>query len=144
MFHFLTVTTPFTCWLSFQCSVAMRSESFGSTRMQTLLFTQRQWSKVNPEINLTMKDREDASALPLLPYVHVSEISQRSYNVQNKTVVRAPTNCVNISHSNDTGRKVAGSIPDGAICILLRDVLDSASSRNEYQRCLLGVKPAGV
>jgi len=64
-----------------------------------------------------MKDREDASALPLLPYVQISEISQRSYNVQNKTVVRALTNCINISHCNDTRRKVAGSIPDGAVCI---------------------------
>jgi hypothetical protein len=96
----------------------MRSESFGSTRLQTLLFTHRQWSKVNPDINLTVKDREDASALPLLPYVQISEISQRSYNVQNKTVVRAVTNCINISHFNDTRRKVAGSISDGAICIL--------------------------
>lgn len=104
--------------LSFQCSVAMRSESFGSTRLQKLLFTQWQWSKVNPEINLTMKGREDASGLPLLPYVQISEISQSSYNLQNKAVVRALTNCINISHCNDIRRKVAGSIPDGAIRIL--------------------------
>jgi len=96
----------------------MRSESFGSTRLQKLLFTQWQWSKVNPEINLTMKGREDASGLPLLPYVQISEISQSSYNLQNKAVVRALTNCINISHCNDIRRKVAGSIPDGAIRIL--------------------------
>jgi hypothetical protein len=65
-----------------------------------------------------MKDRVDASALPLLPYVQISEISQRSYNVQNITVVRALTNCINIYHRNYTKRKVAGSIPDGAICSL--------------------------
>jgi hypothetical protein len=56
----------------------MRSESFGSKRTQTLIFTQRQCSKVNPEINLTMKDREDAATLPLLPYVQASDISLRS------------------------------------------------------------------
>ena len=50
----------------------MRSESFRITRLQTLLFTQWQWSKVNPEINLMMKGREDASDLPLIPYVQIS------------------------------------------------------------------------
>jgi hypothetical protein len=64
-----------------------------------------------------MKDREDASALLLLPYAQISEISSRSSNVKN---------CINIYHWHDTRRKVAGSIHDEAIF--------SASSRNEYQR----------
>jgi len=42
-----------------------------------------------------------------------------------------------------TSRKVVGSIPDGVICIYQRlnpqygPGVDSASDRNEYQRCLL-------
>lgn len=76
-----------------------------------------------------MKDREGASALPLLSYVQISEISQRSYNVQNKTVVRALTSCINISHCNDTRRKVAGSIPGGAICILQWQSFGTYSTR---------------
>jgi hypothetical protein len=76
-----------------------------------------------------MKIRQNASALPLLPYVQVSEISRSSYNAQNKTVVRALKNCINISQCNDTRRKVAGSIPDGVICILYWQSFGTYSTR---------------
>jgi len=49
-----------------------------------------------------------------------------------------------------TSRKVAGSIPDVSIGIfhLLnpsnRATVDSASNRNEYRECFLGIKAAGA
>jgi len=52
-----------------------------------------------------------------------------------------------------TSRKVAGSIPDGVIGIFhwhnpsgrtMALGVDSASNRNEYQECFLGVKAAGT
>jgi len=52
-----------------------------------------------------------------------------------------------------TSRKVAGSNPDGVIGFFhlhnpsrphYGPAVDSASNRNEYQECFLGVKAAGV
>jgi len=61
--------------------------------------------------------------------------------------------CLLLLYDCATSRKVTGSIPDGVIEFFFIDIIlpaalwpwvDSASNRNKYQECFLGVKAAGA